>query len=121
MNRSISYLASNYSKGKNLVAGDVLSVNLSQKKSNQVKVIRPDGSEDLINISFEKDKYLNYSNSNLVGIYKFYSNRILLDVKRVNYNSLESNLDSFPIKEFSQKFKSESNPLPNAFFIFHPP
>ncbi|MBU0475292.1 MAG: BatA and WFA domain-containing protein [Bacteroidetes bacterium] len=109
MNRSISYLASNFSNDESNIAGRNISVNISKRKSNQIKIVRPDGSEELINIGDEKTIYLNYSNTNLVGIYKFYSNNILLDIKVVNFNSSESNLETISAEIFSGMVEKESN------------
>jgi hypothetical protein len=111
MNRSISYLSSNYSKEQGLLAGDILSVNISQRKSDQIKVIRPDGSYDLININSKKDNYLNYSNSNLVGIYSFYSNDKMLDIKAVNYNSAEPDLKPISLDSFTKTINNKTNTI----------
>jgi Aerotolerance regulator N-terminal len=109
INRSINYLVSNHSKDDELMAGVILSVNISQRKSNQIKVIRPDGSEELINVNSNTDNYLNYSNSNLIGIYKFYSNEILLDIKAININGLESELTPILMDDFARMINNDGN------------
>jgi hypothetical protein len=108
INRSISYLISNYSAENSVIAGDILGVDISKRKSKQIKIVRPDKSVELISVD-SKNNYLNYSKTNLIGIYKFYSKNRLLDVRAVNYNILESNLKPYPISKFKKKLEDESN------------
>ncbi len=109
INRSINYLISNYSSETSAIAGNILSVDISKRKSKQIKIIKPDESVELLSVNSQSDNYLNYHNTDLIGVYKFYSNNILLDIKVVNYNVLESNLESYPLDEFSKKFEHETN------------
>jgi len=113
INRSVSYLASNISNEETIFAGSDLSINISKRKSNQIKVELPDGSEEFINIENEISNYLTYSNTTLLGVYKFYSNNILLDIKAVNFNSAESNLESLPTKLFSEAIGGKLNNIIN--------
>ena len=109
LNRSLSYLVSNNSPNTKYISGDILSVNISKRKSNQIKIVRPDNTEEIINVQDSKGKFINYERSNLPGIYKIYSNNSLIDVKAVNYNLFESNLESLTSNEISQKLKNDSN------------
>ncbi|PIQ10276.1 MAG: hypothetical protein COW71_03285 [Ignavibacteriales bacterium CG18_big_fil_WC_8_21_14_2_50_31_20] len=113
INRSVSYLASNISNEEAIFAGSDLSINISKRKSNHIKVELPDGSEEVINIDDENSKYLTYSNTTLLGIYRFYSNNILLDIKAVNFNSAESNLESLPTKLFTEAISGKLNSIIN--------
>ncbi len=109
INRSISYIVSNYSTENNFIAGSVLAVDVSKRKSKQIRVIRPDESVEFISINSKTQNYLNYSKTNLIGVYKFYSEDVLLDVYAVNYNELESNLELIPLKNFTKKLEDGSN------------
>jgi len=113
INRSISYLASNISNQETTFAGSELLVNISKRKSNQIKIVRPDLSEEIININSESSKYLKYKNTNLLGIYKFYSNNILLDIKALNFNIAESNLAPIKTEIFSKIISGKSNSIIN--------
>ena len=108
INRSISYLVSNYSTENSSIAGDVISVDISKRKSKQIKIVRPDKSVELISVK-SKNNYLNYGNTDLIGVYKFYSKNILLDVRAVNYNIMESNLEPYPISKFTKTIEDETN------------
>ncbi len=109
INRSINYLISNYSSETSAIAGNILTVDISKRKSKQIKIIKPDESVELLSVNSQNYNYLNYHNTDLIGVYKFYSNNILLDIKVVNYNVLESNLESYPLDKFSKKLKHETN------------
>jgi len=109
INRSISYLNTNINTDEKLFAGDEIDVNVSKRKSAQIKVIKPDGSTESINHNFESGNYLKYKNSSIVGTYKFYSNTELLDVRSINVNPLESNFESILMDEFVEKIESLDN------------
>ncbi len=109
INRLINYLISNYSFETSSIAGNILSVDISKRKSKQIKIIKPDKSVELLSVNSQNDNYLNYHNTDLIGVYRFYSNNILLDIKVVNYNVLESNLESYPLDKFSKKLEHETN------------
>jgi len=113
INRSISYLSTNILDEKPNFAGSDLSINIAKRKSNQIKIIRPDKTEEIVNVDSEKSNFINYSNTNLVGIYKFYSNNTLLDIKAVNFNNIESNLESIPTEDFENLINGESNSFIN--------
>lgn len=113
INRSISYLSTNVLDEKPNFAGSDLSINIAKRKSNQIKIIRPDKTEEIVNVDSEKSNFINYSNTNLVGIYKFFSNNTLLDIKAVNFNNIESNLESIPTETFEKLINGESNSFLN--------
>lgn len=109
INRSISYLNTNVDSDERLFAGDEIDVNVSKRKSAQIKVLKPDGSTEFINHDFESGNYLKYKNSGTIGIYKFYTNTELLDVKSINVNPLESNLEIILMDKFIDKIENLNN------------
>ncbi len=109
VNRSISYLNTNINSDEILFAGDKIDVNVSKRKSAQIKVLKPDGSAEIINHDFESGNYLEYKNSNMVGVYKFYTNEVLLDVKSVNVNPHESNLEIIEMEKFVNQIEGSDN------------
>ncbi len=102
INRAISYLASGYTENKSYTAGNVITANISKRKSRQIKVVRPDKGVEIINLTSNQNNYLNYGKTNLIGIYKFYSNNILLDAQTVNYNVAEANIEYGELDKFSK-------------------
>ena len=109
LNRSISYLVSNSSSNDSLITGEVVSFDVSKRKTNQIKIIRPDKTKEIVNIHDSKSNFVNYTKSNLPGIYKVYSDNSLIDVKAVNHNVLESDLEALSQEERIDKFKNDSN------------
>jgi hypothetical protein len=105
INRSVSYLNSKVNSDEKIYAGDIIDVNISKRKSEQIEVVKPDKSRELINHSFEANNYLKYNNSSMIGNYKFYSNNELLDVKSVNVNPSESELEMIDLESFNKKNK----------------
>lgn len=111
--RSISYLNTNINFDEKWLAGDEIDVNISKRKSSQIKVLKPDGSTELINLTDEVENYLKYKNSSRVGTYKFYSDTELLDVKSINVNPLESNFETISMDEFIDHIESSNNSVVN--------
>lgn len=109
INRAIGYLSSGYTESKNYIAGNIITANISKKKSKQIKVIRPDKSVEIINLTSNQNNYLNYGKTNLIGIYKFYSNDILLDAKTVNYNVAEANIEYAELDDFANMVDEKLN------------
>ena len=109
INRSVSYLNSRVNSNEKLYAGDIINVNISKRKSEQIKVVKPDESTEIINHSFEASNYLKYLNSSMIGNYKFYSNDELLDVKSVNVNPKESELKIIDFQNFVKHIENGKN------------
>jgi len=109
INRSVYYLTSNRNVGKEYLAGDIIDVNVSNIKLPQVKIIRPDNGEEFIYLdSISNNTFLKYKNSNLIGIYKFYSGDELIDAVAVNVNYSESNLTPFSQNDFESFLNDNS-------------
>ena len=63
----------------------------AQRNSSQLKVLRPDNTEDLIALnSKEENTYLKYDKANLTGNYKILSGTKVIDEVSVNSDPLES-------------------------------
>ena len=107
INRSIYYLTSNRNSSKGYLAGEIITVDISNLKFPQVKVIRPDKSEEYLNIDSNL-KFLKYNNSDQIGIYKFYSGNELIDAVAVNVDLNESNLKQFSQIDFESLLKENN-------------
>jgi len=98
VNRSVHYLTSNRGSAKRYLAGEDIEVDVSRFRLPQVKVIRPDKSEEFINLDTNmKSNFWKYKNSDLIGVYKFYSE---IDAAAVNVNLEESNLKQIAPDDF---------------------
>jgi hypothetical protein len=112
INRSVIYLASNFIQNESLTAGEKLWIDISKRKTSRIKIILPNGSEEFINITNNKQNHLTYKKTNLTGIYKFYSEDVLLDIKAVNYNHAESYLKMYSDDEIRKIFiKKKIKPI----------
>ena len=101
VNRSVHYLTSNRSNTQKYMTGDNIEIDLSQFKLPQIKVVRPDKSEEFINLNTEeKYNFWNYKNSDLPGVYKFYSKDKLVEAVAVNVSLEESNLKQMSRNDF---------------------
>ena len=80
---------------------------MSDQSLPQIKIDRPNKSEEYINLKEEKNpNYVNYNNTNLPGNYLVYSGNKMIDDFAINTNPLESvtkylNNDEF--KEYLNK------------------
>lgn len=111
--RSISYLNTNINSEEKWFAGDEIDVNISKRKSSQIKVLKPDGITEFINLKDHSGNYLKFKNSSRVGTYKFFTDSKLLDVKSINVNPLESNFETILMNEFVDQIKGSNNSVVN--------
>ena len=101
VNRSVHYLTSNRSSTKRYHTGDDIEIDISRFKLPQIKVLRPDKSEEFVNFDTKRKSNLwKYQNSELAGIYKFYSEDKLIEAAAVNVRLKESNLDQITFDNF---------------------
>jgi len=73
---------------------------------SQIKIIKPDKSEEFINLSENQDRdYLTYSNTNVAGSYKFYAGGNLIEDISINTDPTESRIDYATESEFKDYLK----------------
>ncbi len=119
INKIVFYLSSKTKSQQNIFAGDELTVNIQNLKNNFVKVVRPDNSNEIINTdSLINKNYLNYLNTDLNGIYKFYTDNKLIDYFSVNHNPKESSSDYETSNDFENYLKEIS--FKGNFINLHP-
>jgi hypothetical protein len=106
INNSIVYLSSKEREENVFLAGEEVSVNLRNSNPSQIKVIRPDNSQEFINLKESNLKdYLIYSNTNLAGIYKFYSGDDEIEDISINTDPSESKTEYTSDSEFENYLK----------------
>ena len=89
--KSVFYLASKDRPDNNYLAGNPVTITLSGVSLPQVKVVRPDKTEEFINL--EKSgtmNFISYTKTNVTGNYKFYSGDKIVDEISMNANPAES-------------------------------
>ncbi len=109
INKSVFYLASKNETEKKYLAGETIDINLSNKSISQIKIERPDKTDEFINPDeITATDFFSYSNTDLAGIFKIYSGEELIDEVPVNHNPLESVTNSISSNEF-EEYLSEIN------------
>ncbi len=91
MNKSVAYLSSKDREQNIFLAGEEINLNLKNASPSQLKIVKPDKSEEFINLSENTGRdYLSYSKTNIAGSYKFYSGDNLLEDISINTDPTES-------------------------------
>lgn len=89
--KSVMYLSPYNKSEANYLAGEIVNVNVSERTLPQIRVVRPDKSEDFINIDEKQTSdFISYSATSLSGSYKFYSGEKLLASANINTDPAES-------------------------------
>ena len=97
------YLSAYNKSEANYFAGESINVNVSERTLPQIKVVRPDNSEDFINIDEnQKTDFISYSLTSLAGSYKFYSGEKLVASANVNPDPAESVTEYLSEGEFDE-------------------
>ena len=103
MLKSVFYLASKDRADNKYFAGNSVTVTLPNTILPQIKVERPDNTEEFINL--EKAGSLNfvtYSGTKVTGNYQFYSGQKIVDEISVNTNPPESVTEYISNKDFEK-------------------
>jgi len=109
INKSVFYLASKNGTEEKYYAGEIIDINISNRSISQVKIKRPDNTEEFINPGdITSTDFFVYGNTDFTGIFKVYSGEELIDEVPVNHNPLESVTNSISSNEF-EEYLSEIN------------
>ena len=100
--KSVVYLSAEDRSEAEYIAGELLNINISLRTLPIIKIVRPDRTEDLINLNGNDSDFLNYSKTYLSGNYKIYSGSDLLETISVNTDQLESNASYISEDEFEE-------------------
>ncbi len=106
VNKMLSAAASKIKNEGTMLAGEKLAVNISNKKYPQIKVVKPNGLTEFINVdSLSNKNYFFYMKTDDAGAYKFYSGNDLLDYFFVNHDPRESVVEHSDKSEFADYLK----------------
>jgi hypothetical protein len=101
--KSVMYLSSKNIGDENYLAGETININVSERTLPQIKVVRPDKSEDFININENQTlDFISYSSTSFSGSYKFYSSEKLLASVNINTDPAESVTEFLSESEFDE-------------------
>ncbi|HCY74965.1 MAG TPA: hypothetical protein DHV28_03520 [Ignavibacteriales bacterium] len=111
LNKSVLYLSSKERDKNIFVAGEDVTVDLKNTALSQIKVVRPDNTEEFINLNDNPNKdYLTYTKTSIAGNYKFYSGETLMDEISINTDPSESKTvysDKSQFEDYLKEIKFE--------------
>jgi len=100
--KSAFYLSANDRSESEYIAGEPLNINISKRTLPQIKIGKPDQSEDLKNLNGNDSEFLSFNRTFITGIYKIYSGGKLLEEISVNADPLESNVTYISDNDFDE-------------------
>lgn len=103
--KSVYYLSAQEKTVVDAVAGEIVSVPLNISGVKQVTVTLPNKGEIVLNAEKRNTKYVSFSETELVGNYKFSTERGILSYIAVNTEPLESVTKPIEDDEFSNYLK----------------
>ena len=103
--KSIYYLSAKDQNEIQYFAGEPLNINVSQKTLPQIKIVKPDKSEDIINLNGNNSDFISYNKSYEEGNYFVFSGDKLLNIISVNTDPLESNTNYISDSDFDDYLK----------------
>jgi uncharacterized membrane protein len=98
--KSIYYLAAKRNTDIGYISGEPLNINVANRLLPQIKIEKPDRSEDLINLNGNDSEFISYNKTYISGNYNIYSGEKLLEMISVNTDPLESNVKYITDSEF---------------------
>jgi hypothetical protein len=91
MNKAVYYLAAKDNGNQEYLAGDEIEINLAINLSPQIKIDRPDKTDDFLNLDKNlQNNYISYDKTKIVGNYKVFSGSRIIDEIAVNTDPRES-------------------------------
>lgn len=101
--KSVMYLSTKNVGDKTYYAGESFNLNVSDRTLPQIKVVRPDKTDEIVNLdpNFNSD-FFSYSNTFITGNYKFFSGDKLLSEISVNTDPAESVTEHITEAEFDK-------------------
>ena len=98
--KSIYYLSAKRNTDIRYISGEPLNINIANRLLPQIKIERPDKSEDIINLNGYDSEFISYNKTYVSGNYIIYSGERLLEMISVNADPLESNVKYISNSEF---------------------
>ncbi len=106
INKSVVYLSSKDRDQNIFIAGEEVNVNLNNLNPSQIKIVKPDNSEEFINFTDNNPRnYFAYTNTSTAGSYKFYLGDRQIEDISINTDPKESNTDYAEESDFENYLK----------------
>ena len=114
--KSVMYLSTKDNVENNYFAGETINVNVSERTLPQIRVVKPDQTEEIINIEGEQNtNFISYDETFVTGNYRFYSGDKLLSTVTVNTDPAESvtqYLSESDFEDYLDKINFEGRYIP---------
>lgn len=89
--KSVMYISSENNGDENYLAGETINVNVSERTLPQIQIVKPDATEEIINIEGDQIiNFISYDQTFVTGNYKFYSGDKIIATANVNTDPAES-------------------------------
>lgn len=106
INRSINYLTYNADKTLDIFAGKTIYFNIGKNIAGALELQKnKDITEKILTDSLKLNGILEYSNTDMCGIYKIYNNNKLITFRSVNFDPIESKLKYDNLSNFEEYLK----------------
>lgn len=113
INKAVLYQTMKDETGKNIIAGNNIDIRINNLQLPQLKIIKPDATEEFVNLSdLDNTNYFSYNKTEQLGVYKFYSGNELIDFASVNFDPEETNTnfaDKGEIEDYISKLATNDN------------
>jgi len=104
--KSIFYAASKDRNQNTFIAGENADINIGASGSQQIKIVKPDKSEEFINLENQRSgNYIVYNKTNVAGNYEIYSGDKLIEEISVNPDPAESKTTYLTFSDFKDYLK----------------
>ena len=101
--KSVMYLDAKSTNDNDYFAGEKLNINVSERTLPQIKVERPDNTEEIVNLDPNLNSdFFSYGNTFITGNYNFFSGDKLLSEISVNTDPAESVTEYLSESEFDE-------------------
>lgn len=117
MNKAVLYLASKDKSESGIFAGNSFDVDIRGRSISQLKVLRPDKTEDFITLNQnDGNTIVKYDNTNVTGSYKILSDSKVTDEVSANADPMESRVRYLEQKDI-ENYLSKINFKGKLFFL----
>ncbi len=107
MNKSVLYLSSKDREENVFFAGDEVNLNLNNTNLSQLKIIKPDKSEEFIKLADNSGRnYFSYSSTNIAGTYKYFAGEKQFEDISINTDPSESKTEYASESDFDEYLTS---------------
>lgn len=103
--KSVFYIASKDRNQNTFIAGENADINIAASGAPQIKIVKPDKSEEFINREKSNSDYISYNKTNVAGNYHILAGDKLIEEISVNPDNTESKTTYVTANDFKDYLK----------------